>query len=271
MATINQQETDKALRSLGEADTRFNVIMNGRAMRDPIRKIYIHSVSKRSFRTSRNLFKNLNLVGCENGERYVTSAVIADPIIEGIADETSGGSRPFDHDGWRAVLDLLNPNNFTPDPYNGSANADYFANRQGQNLMAEGLFPSLNETPTEKELQRAEESLKKHYQWLTREAARLSSRSKKDLDEFLQSYPQTHEAMDAMGITAEWHSPSTVEAFCPNCGDKIRPGIAFHTGELGPCVIDPVRAYKAGVLTKERMDELMMVNEPVPAPRPRRG
>ena len=133
------------------------------------------------------------------------------------------------------------------------------ANRQGQNLISEGVFPSLNESPTEEELKLAESSLKKHYQWLTREAARLSSRSKKDLDEFLQSYPQTHEAMDAMGITAEWHSPSTVEAFCPNCGDKIRPGIAFHTGELGPCVIDPVRAYKAGVLTKERMDELMMV------------
>ena len=235
----------------------FIVNVNGRMMREPRRFIYIHTVAKRPFNVTRTLFPRLHLAGCENGERWVTAAVIADPVVQSSPDQERGGQRLDEHDGWRACIDLLNPRNATNDPYEGSGNPDFFANKQGQNLIAEGYWPSLHETPTEKEIQDAEARVQKHYQWLTKEAIRLASRSKKDLDEFLQTYPDTHTAMDVLGLTADWHSPSIVKAVCPNCGGDIRPGVAYHIGELGPCIIDPVRSFKAGIIPKDKMDELM--------------
>ena len=263
---ILHEESERELRKQNEAN--FNVIVSGRAMREPRRLLYIHTVSRKPKNVTRTLFSKLHLKGCENGERYVTCAVIADPIQQPSPDQERGGIRIDEHDGWRACIDMLNSNNTTNDPYFGSGNPDFYANRQGLNLIAEGFFPSTNEVPTEKELVRAEECVKKHYQWLTKEAIRLSgSGMQREFNEFLQTYPDTHVAMDALGLSAPWHAASVIEAHCPNCGEKIRPGIAFHIGDLGPCVIDPVRAFKAGVLTKERMEELLMENKPEPSRR----
>lgn len=258
---ILPEETQKELRKQNEAN--FNTIINGRAMREPRRMLYIHAVSKKPKDVTRTLFAKLHLKGCENGERYVTCAVVPDPIPQPSPDQERGGTRIDESDGWRACIDLLNSNNWTNDPYSGSNNPDFYANRQGMNLIAEGFWPSIHEVPPESEIKRAEECVKKHYQWLTKEAIRLNgSGMQREFNEFLQTYPDTHVAMDALGLSAPWHAASVIEAFCPNCGEKIRPGIAFHTGELGPCVIDPVRAYKAGVLTKERMEELMEPDKP---------
>jgi len=236
----------------------FNVIITGHMMREPRRMIYIHTVAKRStpFLT-RTLFPKLKLVACEAGERYVSCAAFGDPIPQASPDQERGGTRIDEHDGWRAAIDLLNPANLTYNPFSGDANPDFFANRNGQNLIAEGFWPSLHEVPPEEEIRAAEQHRDKHYRYLTREATRLAAISTKDLNEFLQSYPDTHIAMDALGMQAPWHTLSIVTASCPNCGDPVKQGIAFHQSSAGIlCIIDPARALKAGAINKERFVEL---------------
>lgn len=252
---FDDRKTQSAMR--GANPDNFNVILDGHSMREPRRMIYIFTVSKKARQIRRKLFPGLNLRGCEMNERYVLCAPIPDPVPEVIKNEMTGGSDIKEHNGWRSVIDILNPTNLSNDPYLGTANPDFFSNRNGNNLIAEGFGMSLNEIPTEEEIRRWEKHRDTRYSWLSRESQRLAARSKKDLDEFLQTYPDTHMALDALGIKTDWHSPTTVTESCPNCGDDVKQGIAFHQSSAGIlCIIDPAKALRAGAITRKRYDEL---------------
>lgn len=233
----------------------FHVVFD-RRMRPPDRMIYIHSVAKRSFPVRTFLYPRLNLKGCEAGERYVTCTVLPDPNLQASPDQERGGNRWDEHDGWRVAIDTLNPMNYSDDPFTGTDNPSFYANRNGTNLIAEGLWPSLNEKPTEEEIRRAESCRDKRYRFLTTEAMRLAAVSTRELNDFLQRYPDTHMAMDALGLAAPWHQKNEVRAICPNCGEPVNAGAAFHRLEGFICVIDPERALRAGAINKERYDEL---------------
>lgn len=236
----------------------FNPVISGRRMRDPIRTIYVYSVARRSFTISTLLFKKLKLQGCENGERVVRCTSLPDPFPQVCQDNDRGGSRIDDNDAWIAVIDMLNTGNFTLNPYHGESNPNFYANTNGTNYMAEGLFPSLNEKPTEEEIKKAEDARDKHYGYLVGEAKRLYSRGSKQGNEFVHRYPDTHIAMDALGISADWHQTNTVKVMCPNCGDAIRDGQPFHKSSVTDrlCVIDPLKAYKAKAITRDEYEEL---------------
>lgn len=248
----------------------FNVFINGRAMREPKRFIYIHSVAKREFGPLTHLlFPRLVLRGCTNGQRFVTAAVIGDPIPQASPDQERGGTRIDEEDAWRACIDLLNPNNPTNDPYwNNAGSIDAFmTTSQNCNLIQQGVWPSLYEHPPEPEIRRAEKSRDDRYRAITQKAIRLASVSRKELNEYLQTHPEVHTAMDELGLTADWHTKPEVRAFCEYCGDEVKSGIAFHQSSAGVlCIIDLERALKAGAITKERyieLAELRQTAEPI--------
>lgn len=259
---IDAPASRKEIRKANEEN--FNPIINGRMMRDPLRRVYIHSVAKRSFVASNlPLFPKLELRGTDpaiNNGRWITCTSVPDPIVQISADNERGGNRLDDNDAWAAVADLLNPmcgQNATMDPYAGSSNPDFYANRRGTILVCEGIFPSLNEVPTEEELRRAEAARDKRYRWGTSNAMKLAAKSTKDLNEFLDTNPWVHEAMDAQGLSAPWHQENVVKSYCPNCGDSIRQGLAFHQSSAGVlCVIDPEKALRAGAIDRKKFKEL---------------
>jgi hypothetical protein len=260
---FNDPKTISAMR--GANVENFQPIINGRQMRPPLRMIHIFSVAKRSFTVSRPLFPRLQLRGCEDGERYVLCTSIPDPVPQSCIDEGRGDIRIDEHDGWVCAVDLLNPGNFTMDLYNGAANPNFFANTSGMNLVAEGLFASINDIPTEYEISQAENARDKHYQYLAKESQRLAAVSTARLNEFLQQYPDTSTALDALGIETNFHSLKVVKHTCPNCGDMIKKGMAFHQSSAGIlCILDPEKAFKAGAITRERFNDL---TETVPAKR----
>lgn len=249
---------------LKENAENFTPIVNGRQMRPPLRTVYIHSVAKRSFTVSNPpLFPRLELRGTDpeiNNGRWINCTSVPDPIVQISADNERGGNRLDDNDAWVALIDTLSPGNYTMDPYLGASNPDFYANRRGTNLIVEGIFPSFNEVPTEQELKRAEECRDKRFRWGTQNAMKLAAKSTKELNEFLDTNPWVHEAMDALGLSAPWHQENTVKVYCPNCGDSIRNGLAFHQSSAGVlCVIDPDRALKAGAIDKKRHKELTEV------------
>jgi hypothetical protein len=260
LASMNNTGMDSALtRSAmrGANAQNFNAIVNGRMMRPPLGKIFIHSVAKRPFVVSHPLFKHLQLAGCEQGERYVTCTSIPDPVPQACPDQERGGTRVDDNDGWMVAIDVLNPGNFTFDPYNGSGNPDFFSNKNGTNLIAEGVWPSANEKPTEEEIRKAENARDNHYRYLTREAQKRAAKSTKDLNEFIDRYPDVHLAMDQLGLQANWHTANVVTYTCPHCGDGIKQGLAFHKSSADVlCIIDPEGAYKAGAINRERYEEI---------------
>lgn len=258
MAVINNGFDNSLTRNQMRKDNgeNFNPIINGRSIRPPLRTIYLYSTAKRNFQVRHPLFPKLTLRGCENGERYVLCTSLPDPVPQACPDQERGGTRTDDNDAWIVSIDLLSPGNFTLDPYAGSSNPDFFANRNGGNLISEGLFPSLTNPPSEEEIRRAEDARDKHFKYLAKEASRLAAVSTKDLNEFLQQYPDTHIAMDSLGLQANWHTPNEVRQSCPNCGESIKQGVAFHQNAGVLCILDPQRAFKAGAISKDRYAEL---------------
>ena len=256
---------------LSRAETRkanpenFNVIIDGRMMREPRRLIYLHSVAKREFRVSHTLFPYLIIKGCMAGERYVTAATIPDPIPQVCPDQERGGRRVDEHDGWRSCIDLLNPNNPTNDPYwnNAAGVPAYMGTSTGCDLISQGVWPSLNKIPPEAEIKRAEKARDDRYRAMTQNAIRLASKSRRELNEYLQEHPDVHEAMDSLGLKADWHQTAEVKISCPNCGDEIKQGLAFHQSSAGiMCIIDPERALKAGAIDRAKYESLTETDEP---------
>ncbi len=104
-----ENETQREMRKQNEANFEINApIIAGRMQRSPLRKIYIHTVAKKPEDAIKSLFPKAHLKACENGERWVMSFVISDPIVQWSPDQERDGQRPDDHDGWRAAIDLLN-------------------------------------------------------------------------------------------------------------------------------------------------------------------
>jgi hypothetical protein len=223
-------------------------------MRPPVGMIYIYSVARRDMRATHALFPSLTLRGCKNGERYVLCYQIADPVTQASPDLERGGNRVDEHDGWRVSIDLLNPDNPTTNPWANTANSGL---SWGCNLVSRGLFPSRTNPPSEEDLQKAEDARDGHYDRITNEATRLESVSTRELNDYIKQNPDVHDAMDALNLTASWHRKREVMGICPNCGDSIKRGVAFHKSSADVlCIIDAERAYKAGAITRGRMLEL---------------
>lgn len=217
--------------------------------------IYIFSTAKRDFQVSQPLFPSLTLRGCRNGERFVLSATIPDPVPQASPDLERGGRRIDYHDGWMCAIGVLNPESTSRDPFVGAWGANISV---GNNLIAQGLFPSLTNPPREEDLRKAEEFRDRRYKRLCDEAMRAAATSSKKLSDFLRQHEDVHDAMDALGLKADWHQKREVLSKCPNCGDDIPASVAFHKSSVGViCVIDPLRAFKAGAIDRARMEDLL--------------
>lgn len=220
------------------------------------RTIYIFSTARRDFGPLQStIFPSLTLCGCKKGERYVLAATVPDPVPQASPDLERGGRRIDYHDGWMCAIGLLNPESTSRDPFLGAEGASISI---GNNLVAQGLFPSLTNPPKEEDIQKAESFRNRRYKRLTEEAFRAAATSSKKLSDYLHEHEDVHDAMDALGMKADWHQKREVLAKCPNCGDDVVPGIAFHKSSVGIlCVIDPEKAFKAGAIDRARMEDLM--------------
>ena len=228
------------------------------------RHIYIYSVARRDFAKKHVYFKAGSLKGCHNGERYVLCCSIPDPPQQLAVDAERGGLRvevePRDEAGWRVAIDILNPNNPSTDPYVhlDGRQAAFYSTGQNVDLVRYGLFPSLTNPPSEDELLRAEEARDKSYQQLVDEAFQEQASNPQGFRMWLRNHPDINTAMEALGVTADWHTKAEIKAVCPNCGDTIKAGVAFHRSSAGVlCIIDSERAARAGVREANDDDEVL--------------
>src|SRR5579863_1864742 len=226
-----------------------------------LRHIHLYSVAKRGFQSNHVYYKGV-LRGCGPTERFVLCYSVPDPPQQISVDCERGGKRievePRDEAGWRVAIDILNPNNPSLDPYAkmGAKAAAMFCIGQGVDLIKLGLFPSLNSPPTEAELLKAEAARDESYDELITEAFQEQATNPQTFRAWLKANPDIHTAMTMRGVTADWATKSEIKQSCPNCGDVIKAGIAFHKSSAGViCILDPVRAAKAGVKAQQDDDE----------------
>lgn len=238
--------------------------------REPEFYVYLYNVSEYTYTFSRPpLIKLGTIAGRKSvfGSNYILAARLPQPMLvpKGNVDSNEIDIVPLDTR--RFAMDIVNPDNLGFDQ-----NAVIQSTSIGNNLSAKGVFWSLNgpenasdeyikrnikrlfgievqSRPTEKELADAQTRMENYYRYLINQAKTTELADPKSINEVVT--PEHHAAAEYYGEEHSWHSKNKRTDFCPNCGDRIKGGAAFHKTEEGTlCIIDWVRAVKAGVRTR---------------------
>ena len=233
--------------SMTKANNRnFNYTMQDYLYsRKPDFWVYLYNVSEQSFDVFRPpLFANIHIPGRTRGEVYVTAARLPSPLLapQGSVDTDEISTQLLDTR--RVLMDVCNPDNLSLDQNSVTAKPTNI----GNNLSQRGVFWSLNNPPTEEEIKAATLRMEKHFNTVLEKMKALETSDPKALLEALS--PEAHTAADYFGVETSWHGRRSKPMDCPQCGERIKQGVAFHkTDEGGLCVLDWARTVKAGART----------------------
>jgi hypothetical protein len=154
-------------------------------------------------------------------------------------------------DGRLAATSLLNPAVHPGNPWEMQfRELPTHGDQQGNNLNAFGVFWTLTHPDDPKlkgEIEQAREVVRKTMNKLVTEGEICYAAGKPQ-----EITPRMHFAADYLGLKYPWHQTHERMVECPNCGESIREGLAYHRNAFGEkCVIDWLRAYKAGAVKRE--------------------
>jgi hypothetical protein len=215
--------------------------------------VYLHSISKRSFNQHNPIYRNVVIPACSKDERYITFMRITHPVQIPTVDPNNPNSASIIviENAKRAALSICNPSYVGNDlaAQDKEIPFEYQISSSESNLTQQGVFASLNEVPTEEELKAAEARRATYYKAIfERMNGLFRSDPKKAQDELGLDH---HLAAEMFSIDVDWHKLTTPKIECPNCGEKIKEGIAFHYSNGQRCVLDFERTYLAGAIKKE--------------------
>ena len=235
--------------------------------RAPEYVVFLCTVSDQTFEVSRPpLIKSLKINGMrlqdrEQGYSVVTS--FPQPMLHPRTSVDSDDLEFSPMDTRRFIMDIINPANLGIDQNQVIPAAGNFS--IGQDLGARGVFYTLNykmienekgqqvpaADPTQEEIKAAVKRMEKHYERILAEARTVEVSNPKGLQDMLT--PEHHIAADYFGEEHGWHAKRSRPMDCPNCGERVKAGIAFHkTSEGDICVIDWARAIKSGARTRNQ-------------------
>lgn len=213
--------------------------------RKPEYWIYVFNISQRAFQVRRPpSWPVINIGACEPGRPWRLVGKLPNVINE-VFINGDGRSEVRGYQCERWVTDILNPSNLGMNIWD---EATSWVDRGAEDLTRRGVFWTTNEEPNEAELRMSRAKMEKHYREVLANANDLIryGRDKEINDEH-------HLAADYFMIRATWHTPLEAPETCPNCGEDIKRGVAFHANSAGVvCVIDWKRAVESGA--KSRAD-----------------
>lgn len=240
---------------------KFNFALQDYLMgRKPDFWVYLYNIGEQSHDVYRPpLLANLRIPACPHGKKYVQAARFPQPLLTPQGSVDSDEITIIPADSRRFCMDIINPDNTGLDQNAVISNPT----NVGNDLGKKGVFWSLNgpgasmnnpalfEEPTEQEIEAAKKRMEAHYNKLLEKARAVETSNPKELNEILS--PEHHIAADYFGVETSWHGKRSRPMDCPNCGDRIKAGVAFHKTEEGTlCIIDWKRAVASGVRTKQQ-------------------
>jgi hypothetical protein len=258
---LDRDETLAAAMVIGQ-DRNYN--------REPDYWLYVFNISTRTFVRHRPPdFPNITLRACPAGQPYVLAARVRDTINYKVKDVGTGQTSLMSISGERWATDLINPANLGNQMWTEVSNPEMdLLHGGGDDLSRRGVFWSRNEVPTPEELARSRTLMERHYRLLVEQAEELAGdpKTRREIG------AEHHLAAEYLHMNSSWHVRTAVQEACPNCGEPVNPGIAYHPSAVGGvCVLDWKRAVSAGVKTKAEVpeDQRWWKEEPEPpAPEP---
>jgi hypothetical protein len=177
-------------------------------------------------------------------ERYKMATQLAHPWNQ--PDVDANGKRICHYlDATRLAMDICNPENT-------SSNQDLILDArnvfsEGNNYSRKGVFFSRHNPPLEAEIVAAEQRKETYYRTRLQRLRALEVSDPKALNETLGK--DDHLAAEYFGEEFTWHRVARRKAECPNCGEGIKQGVAFHfLPNNRICVNDWDRAIAAGAV-----------------------
>lgn len=150
-------------------------------------------------------------------------------------------------DGREAANSLMNPDAHPGNPWAAQLNENpRFGNgdQTGNNMNAFGCFWSLtkpDDPALEAEIKLFADRYDKTMRALVNKGEELNASSRR-----AEITPLMHQAMEHFQLQAAWHMSHARLTPCPNCGEPVREGIAYHKNEFGDrCIIDQARYEKS--------------------------
>lgn len=222
-------------------------------MRKPDFFVYVYSVvdprpaDKKLRRALPPLIPELEISEVKPNERYTLVTKIGSPMQQPLMREN--GERYIGyHDARRIAMDIVNPDNLTLDQGKTVDASRSFS--LGNDFGRLGVFWSLNNPPTDEEVALAIARKEAFYRSRLEQARVIETSDPKALYQYLTT--TDHVAADYFGEEFSWHRKQVKPENCPNCGEPIKSGAAYHRNVDGiMCVIDWKRAVNAGVKTRD--------------------
>ena len=230
--------------------------------------VFLYTVGKKALQTDHALTGRVEVPACQPGQRYVQFHLpLPEPFPQRVEDVFGTGADPFVYHRGRAgakriAQDICNPSNPTLnqkiDDY-GKIDP-YFAVQNGTNFAKHGVFWSVNNPPSDEELQDAEARRDRFLRGCINLYDQFSREDPKQLTRLMQEngfdIRDVRIALEHFGEDRQGFEKHVPKSDCPNCGEKIKAGVAFHKDSDGDlCVIDWKRTCEAGKRTREQVPE----------------
>jgi len=195
------------------------------------------------------LFAAFHIPKCKKGEKFAVTllpAFVNEVTMKAGTTELSYKSI----DGRKAATSLLNPGAFPGIQWEGQLNDWKTDDQTGNNLNNFGCFWSLTRPDEpdklEVEIELFRDKARVTMEELIKSAEELFEGGRRD-----RITPRMHFAMDYLGKQGPWHMSMRHMITCPNCGESVQEGIAYHKNAFGEkCVIDMERYMKSVVQTR---------------------
>jgi hypothetical protein len=214
----------------------------------PNEVIYVYNLLERTHEINQPpLFPVFRIPACEPGKKFAVTTLpryVNEVREDFLRDEKSYKTI----DGRRAATSLLNPDIFPGTDWSAQLAEGRTGNgdQTGNNLNSFGVFWSLtkpDDPALEKQIALFRKRAEKTLRGMIDEGNRLNANEK----ERHLITPLMHFAMEYFHLQAPWHMSHERLVPCPNCGERIREGIAYHKNEFGErCIIDMER-YNASI------------------------
>jgi hypothetical protein len=228
--------------------------------------VYLFTVGKKALTTDHALTGRVEVPACKPGERYVRFHIpLPEPFPQRVEDVFGTGADPFVYHRGRSgarriAQDICDPSNPTLNQsIRDYGNIDpYFAVQNGTDFAKHGVFWSLNNPPLEEEVERAEAARDAFLRRCINLHDQFSREDPKQLTTLMQSngfdVKDVRIALEHFGEERPGFAKYVQHTECPNCGEKVKAGVAFHRDMDGDlCVIDWERTVAAGKKTREQV------------------
>lgn len=228
--------------------------------------IYVYNIIDREWLVEQPpLFPGVRIPACKPGQKF--SYTIFPPFVKEPYNKPGTTEMYYKKvDGRKCVTSLLNPSAFPGTSWDSQTQFWDSGDQYGNNLNEFGVFWSLTtpdeEVQLDKEIAIFRQRVVKTMNSLVRRGEELAAAG--DLKSIS---PLHHFAMDYLGKTAPWHMAAHHMVTCPNCGDPVREGIAYHRNSFGEkCIVDEDRYTR--MLAQQRRIEAAANPKPEPEPTP---